>query len=118
MEGNLIEFGDHMDQPSQGMENVENVQSTEVSQPVKSMQLTLKTKRSTVKRKITIYLKSLAALIEQCGSKTNIDIMADLRSCLQQAEELNFNIYRLYPRLDTIKHLSGMILSLLKLMKH
>lgn len=49
MEGNLIEFGDHMDQPSQGMENVENVQSTEVSQPVKSMQLTLKTKRSTVK---------------------------------------------------------------------
>ena len=56
--------------------DMENVQSTEVSQPVN---LTLKNKRSTVKRKITIYLKSLAALIEQCGSKTRINrIMADL----------------------------------------
>ena len=47
MEGNLIAFGDHMDQPSHSM-NVEKVQSTEVSQPVN---LTLKNKRSTVKKK-------------------------------------------------------------------
>ena len=47
-------------------------------------------KRSTVKRKITIHLTSLATLIEQCGSKTRINrFKADLRSCLQQAEELN-----------------------------
>ena len=50
--------------------DVENEQSTEVSQQVN---LTLKNKRSTVKRKITIYLKRLAALIEQCGSKTYIN---------------------------------------------
>ena len=48
MEANLIELGDHTDQPSQ---NMENVQSTEVSQPVNSVQTTLKIKRSTVKKK-------------------------------------------------------------------
>ena len=97
MEGNLIEFGDHMGQPSHSMD-VENVQSTEVSQPVN---LTLKNKRSTVKRKITIHLKSLAALIEQCGSKTRINrIMADLRSCLQQAEELNVQYLSFVPEIE------------------
>ena len=97
MERNLIEFGDHMDQPSHSMD-VENVQSTEVSQPVN---LTLKNKRSTVKRKITIHLKSLAPLIEQCGSKTRINrIMADLRSCLQQAEELNVQYLSFVPDIE------------------
>ena len=81
MEANLIELGDHTDQPSQ---NMENVQSMEVSQPVNSVQTTLKIKRLTVKRKITIHLKNLTALIEQCGSKTCINrIIADLRSSLR-----------------------------------
>ena len=61
---------------------------------------------------------SLVALIEQCGSKSRINrIMADLRSCLQQAEELNVNIFHFYPRLNTMKDLNGMILSLLELTK-
>ena len=89
MNGNLIYLGDHMEQPSR-MENLEDAQSTEVSQPENAVQSTLKNKRSAVKRKITIHFKSLAALIEQCGSKTRINrIMADLRLCLQRAEELN-----------------------------
>ena len=94
--GNLIDLGNHMEQPLRNMENLENAQSTEVSQPENSVQSTLKNKRSTVKRKITIHLKSLAALIEQCGSKTRISrIMADLRLCLQQAEELNVHFLSL-----------------------
>ena len=98
MEANLIELGDHTDQPSQ---NMENVQSTEVSQPVNSVQTTLKIKRSTVKRKITIHLKNLTALREQCGSKTCINrIMADLRSCLQQAEELNVQYLSFVPEIE------------------
>ena len=52
MEANLIELGDHKDQPSQ---NMENEQSKEVNQPVNSVQTTLKIKRSTVKRKIAIF---------------------------------------------------------------
>ena len=100
MERNLIEFGDHMDQPSHSMD-VENVQSTEVSQPVN---LTLKNKRSRVKRKITIHLRSLAALIERCGSKTRINrIMADLRPCLQQAEELNVQYLSFVPEIEHYK---------------
>ena len=115
MEGNFIEFGDHMDQPSHSMD-VENVQSTEVSQPVN---LTLKNKRSTVKRKITIHLKSLAALIEQCGSKTRINrIMADLRSCLQEVEELNVQYLSFVPQIEHDKVLEWYDLSLLELTKH
>ena len=49
-----------------------DVEPKVVSQATKSEQLTVKNKRSTVKRKITIYLKGLTALIEQCGSKTRI----------------------------------------------
>ena len=90
MDGNLIEFGDHVEQPSQCFENLENVHSMEVSHPEISMQSTLKNKRLTVKRKITPHLKKLAALVEQCGNKTRINrIIADLRLCLQQAEEHN-----------------------------
>jgi len=98
MEANMIELGDHTDQPSQ---NMENVQSMEVSQPVNSMQTTLKVRRSTVNRKITIHLKNLTTLIEQCGSRTCINrIMADLRSCLQQAEELNVQYLLFVPEIE------------------
>ena len=90
MDGNLMEFGDHAEQPSQCFENLENVHSMEVSHPEISMHSTLKNKRSTVKRKITLHLKKLATLVEQYGYKTRINrIIADLRLCLQQAEELN-----------------------------
>ena len=44
---------------------------------------------------------SLVALIEQCGSKTRINrIMADLRSCLQQAEELNVQYFSFVPEIE------------------
>ena len=42
MNGNLIDLGDHIEQPSRNMENLENTQSTKVSQPENSVQSTLK----------------------------------------------------------------------------
>ena len=97
-EGNLIGLGDRMDQTSH---SEGNIQSVEVSQPANSAQFTLKTKRAVVKRKITIHLKGLAALMEQCGSKTCINrILADLRLCLQQAEELNLQYLSFLPEIE------------------
>ena len=40
-------------------------------------------------------------MIEQCGSKTRINrIIADLRSCLQQAEELNVQYLSFVPEIE------------------
>ena len=73
----------------------------EVSHLEISAQSTLKNKGSTVKRKITIHLKNLAALAEQCGNKTRINrIIADLRLCLQQAEELNVEYLSFVPETE------------------
>ena len=66
-----------------------------------SMQSTLKNKRSTVKRKITLHLINLADLVQQCGNKTRINrIIADLRLCLQQAEELHVEYLSFVPETE------------------
>ena len=97
MEGNLIGLGDRMDQTSHSKGNMHSV---ELSQPANSLQFTLKTKRAVVKRKITIHLKGLAALMEQCNSKTCINrILAELR-CLQQVEELNLQYLSFLPEIE------------------
>ena len=92
MAKNLIDLGDC--EEAHGMENPEEVlepKEPEVSQQITSEQsVTLKTKRSVVKRKIAIHLKALSSEIGQFGSKFQFRrIIADLKECLQEAELLN-----------------------------
>ena len=74
----------------------------EVSQQIISEQsVTLKTKRSVVKRKITIHLNALSSEIGQFGSKFRIRrIIADLKQCLQEAELLNVQYLTFMPEIE------------------
>ena len=54
------------------------------------IQSTLKNKRSTVKRKVTLHLKNLAALVEQRVNKTRINRII--------AEELNVEYISFVPK--------------------
>ena len=71
MTKNLTDLGDHGE--ARGSENPEEVlepKELEVSQQITSEEsVTLKTKRSVVKRKITIHLKALSSEIGQFVSK-------------------------------------------------
>ena len=75
MAKNLIDLGDR--EEAHGMKNPKEVlepKKLEISQSISSEQsVTLKNKRSVVKRKITtIHLKALSSEIEQFGSKFRI----------------------------------------------
>ena len=103
MAKNLIDLGDRVG--AHGMENPEEVlepKELEVSQTIASEQsVTLKNKRSVVKRKITIHLKALSSEIEQFGSKFRIRrIIADLKQCLQEAELLNVQYLAFTPEIE------------------
>ena len=94
MAKNLIDLGDRVHVGAHGMENPEEIlepKELDVSRTIASEQsVTLRNKRSVVKRKITIHLKALSSEIEQFGSKFRIPrIIADLKQCLQEAEVLN-----------------------------
>ena len=64
---------------------------TEVSNPPNLPDKSkLKIQRSSIKRKITLQIKSLSELIEQNGSKTRISqIVSCLEDCVLEAEKLN-----------------------------
>ena len=103
MAKNLIDLGDRVG--AHGMENPEEVlepKELEVSQTIASEQsVTLKNKRSVVKRKITIHLKALSSEIEQFGSKFRIRrIIGDLKQCLQEAELLNVQYLAFTPEIE------------------
>ena len=103
MAKNLIDLGDR--EEAHGMENPEEVlepKELEVSQQITSEQsVTLKTKRSVVKRKITIHLKALSSEIGQFGGKFRIRrIIADLKQCLQEAELLNVQYLTFMPEIE------------------
>ena len=103
MAKNLIDLGDR--EEAHGMENPEEVlepKEFEVSQQITSERsVTLKTKRSVVKRKITIHLKALSSEIGQFGSKFRIRrIIADLKQCLQEAELLNVQYLTFMPEIE------------------
>ena len=103
MAKNLIDLGDRKE--AHGMENPEEVSEPielEVSEQITSEQsVTLKTKRSVVKRQITIHLKALSSEIGQFGSKFRIRrIIADLKQCLQEAELLNVQYLTFTPVIE------------------
>ena len=74
----------------------------EVSEQKTSEQsVTLKTKRSVSKRKITVHLKALSSEIRQFGSKFRLRrIIADLKQCLQEAERLNVQYLTFMPEIE------------------
>ena len=75
MEKNLIDLVDR--EEAHGMENPEKIlepKELEVRQQIASEQaVTLKNKRSVVKRKTTIHLKALSSELKQFGSKFNFE---------------------------------------------
>ena len=88
------------------MENPEEVlklpKELEGSQTIISEQsVTLKNKRSVVKRKITVHLKALSLEIERFRIKFRIRrIIADLKQCLQEAELLNVPYLAFTPEIE------------------
>ena len=106
----MIDLGDRKE--AHGKENPEEVlepKELEVSQQISSEQsVTLKPKRSVVKRKITIHLKALSSEIGHFGSKFRFGrIIPDLKQCLKEAELLNVQYLTFMPEIEDGKILEG-----------